>query len=158
MESELSELRTQTSALESEVSMLERRVARGEYNPETFQCLQLALNPSTQDLAIRTATLQALREENQALLGMLADKGVESVPKVSMDLLRKEKEEEKAQLEKRLLRLKEVRLLHFLLCQLVLTCLNRLVRCSKQSPKSLSTRCTPSSATESTSRPTATSG
>ncbi|CED85573.1 Mitotic checkpoint protein MAD1 [Phaffia rhodozyma] len=108
LESELFSLRDQTTSLESEISLLERRVARGEYNPETFQCLQLSINPSSQDLAIRTATLDALREENQALLGMIEGKEGESVPRVSMELLRKEKEAEKAQLEKRLLRLKEV--------------------------------------------------
>lgn len=99
------------TSLQASIELLERRVAIGEYDPTTMRCLQLAINPSTQDLAIRTATLEALKVENQALLEQLrgGEGAPDSVPRATYDAYVQEKEEEKKQMEKRLLRLKEVR-------------------------------------------------
>ncbi|KAL7411993.1 spindle assembly checkpoint component Mad1 [Mrakia frigida] len=102
-------LTAEIASLTSTIELLERRVAAGEYNPETFKCLSLSINPSSQDLAVRTETLDALKRENQALLDQLAGGTFgESVPRVSYDMVVKEKEEFQKQAEKRLLRLKEV--------------------------------------------------
>jgi len=102
-------LTAEIASLTSTIELLERRVAAGEYNPETFKCLSLSINPSSQDLAVRTETLEALKRENQALLDQLAGGAFgESVPRASYDMLLKEKEDFQKQAEKRLLRLKEV--------------------------------------------------
>ena len=102
-------LTAEIASLTSTIELLERRVAAGEYNPETFKCLSLSINPSSQDLAVRTETLDALKRENQALLDQLAGGTFgESVPRVSYDMVVKEKDEFQKQAEKRLLRLKEV--------------------------------------------------
>jgi hypothetical protein len=154
--------------LQSQIELLERRVAIGEYDPSTFRCLQLAINPSTQDLAIRTATLDALKAENEALLETLANGGGEGdgnmVPRESWEREVRERREEKLQLEKRLLRLKEVRPSHaassspsFAAFRLNLVSRLLSARSSKPNPKSSWTRSTPSSDTASTSPTTATS-
>jgi mitotic spindle assembly checkpoint protein MAD1 len=103
------DLESALASLQAAHDLLERRVARGEYNPETFQCLQLALNPSTMDLAVRTETLEGLKRENEALLKA----GTGEVPRETYERVLKEREEERLQMEKRLQRLKEVRLVVF---------------------------------------------
>lgn len=103
-------LTAEVAELKSAVDVLERRVASGDYNPQTLRCLQLAINPSTQDLAVRTATLDALKAENLALLAQLSgreDVG-ETVPRLSYDAMVKEKEKQVADSEKRRQRLMEV--------------------------------------------------
>jgi mitotic spindle assembly checkpoint protein MAD1 len=116
--SELAELKEHAAAVQAANDLLERRVATGEYDPTTFRCLQLDLNPSTMDLAVRTETLKALRAENAALIEQLRREGGSEpaggagggvVPRETYDRVLKEREEEKAQMEKRLMRLKEVR-------------------------------------------------
>lgn len=117
--SDLADLKQHTTSLEAANDLLERRVAIGEYNPASFRCLQLNLNPSTMDLAVRTATLDALRRENAALIDQLrreggagageGEEGQGVVPRETYDRVMKERGEEKAQMDKRLLRLKEVR-------------------------------------------------
>lgn len=103
------DLESALASLQAAHDLLERRVARGEYNPETFQCLQLALNPSTMDLAVRTETLEGLKRENEALLKA----GTGEVPRETYERVLKEREEERLQMEKRLQRLKEVLLVVF---------------------------------------------
>lgn len=123
LSSELALLKEEAAALQASHDLLERRVAIGEYDPRSFRCLQLELNPSTMDLAIRTATLEALRAENAALIDQLRREGGTDaaaaggvggdgggvVPRETYDRVMKERQEEKAQMEKRLMRLKEVR-------------------------------------------------
>jgi myosin heavy subunit len=50
---------------------LEISLGRGEYNPETTRVLQLAKNPELEDYSIRKTQLEALRNENQALLKII---------------------------------------------------------------------------------------
>lgn len=72
---ELKEARTQLEHLEVQLNKLmeqnlalDSRLRRGEFNPEKERCLVLADNPVSRDLAIRTSTLEALKNENSALL------------------------------------------------------------------------------------------
>ncbi|KAJ1658369.1 coiled-coil domain-containing protein mad1 [Dispira simplex] len=52
---------------ERELTLLEHRVGLGDYNPRTTRVLQLAENPTSRAYAIREATLQNLRLENEQL-------------------------------------------------------------------------------------------
>lgn len=120
LESTISQLTTANTTLDAEVTDLMRRVASGEYNPETERCIELKLNPASKEMAIRTRILDELRAENQALLDRLgqldktgSDGDVEGkglVPRESFDRLTKEKEDMEAAHKKRLDRLKEVSL------------------------------------------------
>jgi mitotic spindle assembly checkpoint protein MAD1 len=106
------------NSLDAEVSELMQRLASGEFNPERERCLELRGNPAAKIHAVRTAQLDELREENQALLARLADldrevpdasaAGRGLVPRESYDKVAKEKEELEIAHEKRLRRLKEV--------------------------------------------------
>lgn len=148
------------TSLQASIELLERRVAIGEYDPTTMRCLQLAINPSTQDLAIRTATLEALKVENQALLEQLrgGEGAPDSVPRATYDAYVQEKEEEKKQMEKRLLRLKEVRRSFLQPSMSSPDPLVLPIRFSKPSRKSSSTRSTRSSAIGFNFQTTVTSG
>ncbi|KAG4088464.1 MAD-domain-containing protein [Neocallimastix lanati (nom. inval.)] len=50
---------------------LEVSLGRGEFNPETTRVLQLAKNPELEDYSIRKTQLEALRNENKALLNII---------------------------------------------------------------------------------------
>ncbi|WOO77161.1 Spindle assembly checkpoint component mad1 [Vanrija pseudolonga] len=104
--------------LDAEVTNLMQRVASGEYNPARERLLELRNNPAAKIHAVRTEQLEALKAENTALLGRLAavdnepaGQDAESrglVPRESFDRLVKEKTDQEAAHEKRLLRLKEI--------------------------------------------------
>ena len=103
------------TTLDGEVNDLMRRVASGEYNPETERCLELKTNPASKIHAVRNVQLDALKAENEALLERLKTVGngngvdVEaSIPAESFDRLKREKEEMEQAHAKRLMRLKEV--------------------------------------------------
>lgn len=67
MEQELEALSTQVEQLE------ENQGIRGAYNPETTKVLEFRDSPDRVEHAIRTATLERLQSENQALLRRLGD-------------------------------------------------------------------------------------
>ncbi|BGP00260.1 hypothetical protein RTG_01943 [Rhodotorula toruloides ATCC 204091] len=67
MEQELEALSTQVEQLE------ENQGIRGAYNPETTKVLEFRDSPDRVEHAIRTATLERLQNENQALLRRLGD-------------------------------------------------------------------------------------
>lgn len=76
LEARVAELTSTTSQLGRELEkvskeneMLWLRVGRGEFDQEKQRCLVLASNPVSQDLDVRKKTLDALKEENKALLG-----------------------------------------------------------------------------------------
>lgn len=84
-------------SLQLQVDRLSHDLGRGEYNPDTTRILALADNPSTKDLAIRTETLERLREENKALLEKVVEleQGGASgavVPLATLEGLQKENE------------------------------------------------------------------
>ncbi|WFD34275.1 [phosphatase 2A protein]-leucine-carboxy methyltransferase [Malassezia cuniculi] len=64
-------LEKQLEQLGEENAQLWTRVGRGEYDPSRERCLVLADNPVSRDYAIRSATLEALRKENQELLAQV---------------------------------------------------------------------------------------
>lgn len=66
--SQLKNLENEINKLSKENSELDFRLRRGEFNPDNERCLVLKDNPVSQDLAVRTSTLKALKEENEALL------------------------------------------------------------------------------------------
>ena len=84
-----------------------RRVASGEYDPSRERCVELKSNPASRIKAVRTQQLEALKKENEALIGEI-EKGELSIPIESFQRLRQEKEDLEKAHAKRLLRLKEV--------------------------------------------------
>lgn len=129
MESTISELTSANTTLDAEISDLMRRLASGEYNSNKERCLELKDNPASREYAIRSKTLEDLKAENGALLDRLRivdvgsareERGSEGgegrlVPMESFERIIKEKEEMERAHAKRLLRLKEVRVMstHF---------------------------------------------
>lgn len=115
----IDQLTEANTRLDAEVANLMQRVASGEYNPSRERLLELRNNPAAKIHAVRTEQLEALKAENTALLGRLAAVDNEPagqdaasrglVPRESFDRLVKEKTDQEAAHEKRLLRLKEVR-------------------------------------------------
>jgi mitotic spindle assembly checkpoint protein MAD1 len=113
----ISELTTANTTLDAEVNDLMRRVASGEYDPSRERCLELKDNPAAKIKAIRNEQLEALKQENEALVAQLenvksgggkeGDEGF--VPVETYKRLRAEKEELEKAHAKRLMRLKEVR-------------------------------------------------
>lgn len=65
-------LKKTIESLEIKIDTLNLALGRGEYNTATTRVLELEGSPAQKDLAIRTATLEALRAENRALLEKLA--------------------------------------------------------------------------------------
>ena len=104
--------------LEKEVVSLENKVGRGEYNVKTTRVLELKDNPVSQDFAIRTETLNSLKEENKLLLEQLKKSSLsttssneEGLPKQTVLNITKEKEQLEKELsdkDKRMLRLKNI--------------------------------------------------
>lgn len=114
----------EVASLETTIERLTKAVGRGEYDRSTTRVLELTDNPAAQDLAIRQATLDTLKAENAALLARLEKapaastasspvrSGHGSVPRETLEALRKEKEALEAELDsigKKSQRLKEVR-------------------------------------------------
>ena len=117
----IAELERQNIELDKEVGELMTRVGSGEYNTKIWRCVQLGGGPAAKDWAIRTETLDRLKQENHALLTQIKDLegkvggtsvagSTGFVPRETYERLAKEAEESNAAHEKRLLRLKEVRL------------------------------------------------
>ncbi|KAK1921723.1 spindle assembly checkpoint component Mad1 [Papiliotrema laurentii] len=112
----ISELTTANTTLDAEVNDLMRRVASGEYDPSRERCLELKDNPAAKIKAIRNEQLEALKQENEALVAQLenvksgggkeGDEGF--VPVETYKRLRAEKEELEKAHAKRLMRLKEI--------------------------------------------------
>ncbi|GAA6032507.1 hypothetical protein JCM8097_004791 [Rhodosporidiobolus ruineniae] len=66
---ELALMETELDSLGAQVEQLEENQGiRGAFNPETHRVLEFAHSPARVDQAIRQATLDQLREENEALL------------------------------------------------------------------------------------------
>lgn len=96
---ELIELTSENQLLLKEIDILETlndsltyAHQSGAYDPTKTKVLQLSENPDLIEYAIRTDKLNGLREENEALLL----KSGETVPRESLERIRKELEEAKA--------------------------------------------------------------
>ncbi|KAM0748558.1 MAD-domain-containing protein [Meredithblackwellia eburnea MCA 4105] len=115
---EIDELRNTTSLMEKEIESLELQVDRltyehgnGAYDPRTTKVLELRDNPDTEEHAVRTATLERLKDENEALLSTLAllemkkggfEGGKESlVPRQSLENAKKEVEAAEATIKQK---------------------------------------------------------
>lgn len=71
---ELELMEQENGALASQVELLEENQGiRGAYNPETHKVLEFRDSPDRVEHAIRSATLERLRSENEALLRRLRD-------------------------------------------------------------------------------------
>ncbi|KAK6541285.1 coiled-coil domain-containing protein mad1 [Orbilia ellipsospora] len=95
-----------------EIKALERQLAAAETTSK-MRILQLKDNPTTRHEVIKAATLQALRDENSALLAQLEGRpsGTKLIPLSTLERSRldiKEMESLVAEKEKRMLRLKEM--------------------------------------------------
>ncbi|KAF3923773.1 hypothetical protein AA313_de0202871 [Arthrobotrys entomopaga] len=95
-----------------EIKALQRQLAAAETTSK-MRVLQLKDNPAARHEAIKTATLQALRDENSALLAQLESRpsGTKLIPISTLERTRldiKEMESLVAEKEKRMLRLKEM--------------------------------------------------
>jgi len=64
-------LQKENDTLNKLVEKLEFSLGRGEYNPETTRVVQLAKNPELEEYSIRKNTLEALKNENKALLEII---------------------------------------------------------------------------------------
>lgn len=73
LQREMAALTRELEQLANENATLYTRVGRGEFDQTTTRCLTLADNPISQDLAIRKASLDALRAENAQLLSRLEE-------------------------------------------------------------------------------------
>ncbi|TIB36614.1 hypothetical protein E3P86_02441 [Wallemia ichthyophaga] len=62
------EAQEEINKLAEQVAHLEHKVGRGEFNCKNIRVLEMRDNPISQDYAIRSETLSALREENRMLL------------------------------------------------------------------------------------------
>lgn len=105
---ELDQVRNSNALMLKEIEALELQVGRltyehgcGAYDARTTRVLQLRDNPDSQEHAIRTATLERLKEENSALLETIAllearkgtstaGDGVATVPRQSFENLQKD--------------------------------------------------------------------
>ncbi|ORX44885.1 MAD-domain-containing protein [Piromyces finnis] len=72
----------ENASLDKLVEKMEYSLGRGEYNPETTRVLQLAKNPELEDYSIRKATLDALRNENKALLKIIKKHNLNDNPSI----------------------------------------------------------------------------
>ena len=70
-QAELSELTLAVESLEAQVDTLSLALGRGEYDISSTKVVSLSSNPAAEDLAIRTETLDRLKEENRILLERL---------------------------------------------------------------------------------------
>jgi mitotic spindle assembly checkpoint protein MAD1 len=125
LEQTLQEVQVANTTLDAEVNDLMRRVASGEYNPKRERVLELQSNPAGKMMAIRNQVLEDLKRENEVLIERLratasgasgaegaGEEGSGLIPKESWDRLCKEKKDMEKAHEKRLMRLKEVSLVH----------------------------------------------
>jgi len=82
---EKSMLEKENNTLDKLVTKLELSLGRGEYNPETTRVVQFANNPELEDYAIRKATLDALRNENKALLEIIKKNNLIDKTEIEME-------------------------------------------------------------------------
>ncbi|KXS18312.1 hypothetical protein M427DRAFT_42421 [Gonapodya prolifera JEL478] len=115
-------LKTEVSRLTEQLERAEVEIARGGHNPNTTKVLTLDASPAAVEFEARKAVLDALRAENEALLGRLNDfsrgatvafggNNQQLVPVASVDRLKlelKRLDEEKTSLSTRIDRLKTV--------------------------------------------------
>lgn len=108
VQQKLDQVRNSNALMLKEIEALELQVGRltyehgcGAYDARTTRVLQLRDNPDSQEHAIRTATLERLKEENSALLETIAllearkgtstaGDGVATVPRQSFENLQKD--------------------------------------------------------------------
>ncbi|KAJ3335904.1 hypothetical protein HDU93_004098, partial [Gonapodya sp. JEL0774] len=74
LQSDIAALKSEVSTLTEKLDTFETQVARGAYNPETTRVLALKGSPAEIEFEARTAILDALRTENEALLSRLSDR------------------------------------------------------------------------------------
>lgn len=112
VQSENALLNKELDALELQVSRLSYDHSNGAYNPLTTKVLELRENPDLIDHAIRTSTLERLKDENNALLDRIThlerrkisadgEECSSLVPRESLVSLRKEFEELQAVIEQK---------------------------------------------------------
>jgi mitotic spindle assembly checkpoint protein MAD1 len=70
---ECAELEKQCIELGNINDQLYRRVGRGEFDQTKLKCLELTMNPVSQDRIIRSSTLEALQKENEQLLAQVEE-------------------------------------------------------------------------------------
>ena len=70
---ELAEMQAELDSLDAQIDNLNHALGRGEYNTETTKVLTFEENPAALDLAVRTETLDNLREENRVLLEKVSE-------------------------------------------------------------------------------------
>ena len=68
---ELAEAELEIESLEAQNDALSHALGRGEFDQNSMKVVTFANNPAAADLAVRTETLERLKEENQALLSRL---------------------------------------------------------------------------------------
>jgi len=85
LKKEKSMLEKENNTLDKLVTKLELSLGRGEYNPETTRVVQFANNPELEDYAIRKATLDALRNENKALLEIIKKNNLIDKTEIEME-------------------------------------------------------------------------
>lgn len=98
LQSEHELLTKECESLSSQVARLQDEVGSGAYNPTTTRVLQLAENPASMDLAIRTETLDNLKKENTTLLEQVdrLKKAISEIPApVPEQLVKEAAKEEK---------------------------------------------------------------
>lgn len=121
---EIDELRNANELMEQDIDALEQQVAsleedhgiRGSYNPKTTKVLEFRDSPDRVEHAIRTSTLERLREENRALMGRIAELegrageagAVELVPKASLITLQADLQAAKAAVQQKETMLKRI--------------------------------------------------
>jgi mitotic spindle assembly checkpoint protein MAD1 len=66
-------MHNELESLDLQIDGLKHALGRGEYNPATTKVLSLRDNPADIDYAIRTETLDRLKEENKVLLEKLQE-------------------------------------------------------------------------------------
>lgn len=66
-------MQNELESLDVQMDTLRHALGRGEYNLETTKVLSLRGNPADMDLAVRTETLDRLKEENRVLLEKLEE-------------------------------------------------------------------------------------
>ncbi|TIA90797.1 hypothetical protein E3P99_01408 [Wallemia hederae] len=117
-ESLKAEAQEEINKLGQEIVELEHKVGRGEFNCKNMRVLEMRDNPVSQDYAIRTETLNALKEENRSLLEKLNSGGSSSAggaggfenAQTTHNLMKEKEalEKELSDKDKRMLRLKGI--------------------------------------------------
>ncbi|KAF9436576.1 coiled-coil domain-containing protein mad1 [Entomortierella beljakovae] len=70
---DVDQLRKENASLDAKIMELELAIGAGAYNPVTSRVLELKDSPASRHQAVRQHTLDALKEENTALLKVVSD-------------------------------------------------------------------------------------